>query len=488
MSKASSAARAGNAPVAQPGAPRRRAGALPDGPGRDRPQRGHRGVQGASARTPTPRTAPVAGADPEHFARVLNGVVKRQREIDPLIDQQLATGWRLVRVDAILRAILRAGGFELMELTDVPARVVISEYIEVAHAFFEGDEPQGRQRRARPAGPQAPARRAAGPELSIADMRRGRRRRQCDGRSSSHETNLCTAKKRSSPCWRRWREGHAGAFGLKDDCALLTPEPGTELVLKTDPVAEGVHFLPGDAPQDIAWKALAVNVSDLAAKGAAPLGYLMALSFPAAPTRGWMAGFAEGLEAAQTAVRLPSDGRRHGSPAGAADHLHHRHRLGAAGQDGAANARRKPAMPCSCPAPSAMPGSAWNCAKNAGLAGGLGAVATPQAEHLRAALSAPRAAAGPGARCCATTPRPPWTSRTASSRTSTACCALRASQDVSSPPTCPCPTAARKVLARAPERLSRLMTAGDDYEILASRARATKPVPSQRQQRRPASP
>jgi transcription antitermination protein NusB len=84
----------------------------------------------------------VAGADAEHFARVLKGVVKRQLELDPLIDQQLATGWRLVRVDAILRAILRAGGFELMELTDVPARVVISEYIDVARAFFEGDEPR----------------------------------------------------------------------------------------------------------------------------------------------------------------------------------------------------------------------------------------------------------------------------------------------------------------------------------------------------------
>ena len=93
-------------------------------------------------------------------------------------------------------------------------------------------------------------------------------------------------------------EGLPGAFGLKDDCALLTPAPGTELVLKTDPIAEGVHFLPGDAPQDIAWKALAVNVSDLAAKGAAPLGYLMALSFPQAPD-GWMPRFADGLQGAQ---------------------------------------------------------------------------------------------------------------------------------------------------------------------------------------------
>ena len=65
---------------------------------------------------------------------------RRQREIDPLIDSQLATGWRLVRIDSIVRAILRAAAFELMELADVPARVVISEYVEVAHAFFEGDE------------------------------------------------------------------------------------------------------------------------------------------------------------------------------------------------------------------------------------------------------------------------------------------------------------------------------------------------------------
>jgi thiamine-monophosphate kinase len=93
--------------------------------------------------------------------------------------------------------------------------------------------------------------------------------------------------------------GFAGAFGLRDDCALLTPEPGTELVLKTDPVAEGVHFLPDDAPADVAWKALAVNVSDLAAKGATPIGYLMALSFPAAPTADWLAAFAQGLEQAQ---------------------------------------------------------------------------------------------------------------------------------------------------------------------------------------------
>jgi thiamine-monophosphate kinase len=90
-----------------------------------------------------------------------------------------------------------------------------------------------------------------------------------------------------------------GALGLEDDCALLAPPEGCELVLKTDPVAQGVHFLEDDAPEDIAWKALAVNVSDLAAKAARPLGYLMALAFPAAPQRAWVVRFAGGLMAAQ---------------------------------------------------------------------------------------------------------------------------------------------------------------------------------------------
>lgn len=80
--------------------------------------------------------------DPTFFAEILRGVVRRQRDIDPLIDQALATGWRLVRVDSILRATLRAGVFELLERPDVPARVVINEYINVAHSFFAEDEPR----------------------------------------------------------------------------------------------------------------------------------------------------------------------------------------------------------------------------------------------------------------------------------------------------------------------------------------------------------
>ena len=84
----------------------------------------------------------IEGADRLFFADVLRGVLRRQLEIDPLVDEQLATGWRLVRVDAILRAVLRAGVCELLDRADVPARVVINEYVNVAHFFFSEDEPR----------------------------------------------------------------------------------------------------------------------------------------------------------------------------------------------------------------------------------------------------------------------------------------------------------------------------------------------------------
>lgn len=81
-------------------------------------------------------------ADVAFFQDLVKGVVNSQRELDPRIDEQLATGWRLARVDSILRAILRAGTYELARREDVPSNVVITEYIDIAHAFFETDEPK----------------------------------------------------------------------------------------------------------------------------------------------------------------------------------------------------------------------------------------------------------------------------------------------------------------------------------------------------------
>ena len=81
-------------------------------------------------------------AEAAFFRDIVEGVVREQRRIDPLIDQHLAEGWRLNRLDSILRAILRAGAYEMLKRPDVPARVVITEYVDLAHAFFEGEEPK----------------------------------------------------------------------------------------------------------------------------------------------------------------------------------------------------------------------------------------------------------------------------------------------------------------------------------------------------------
>jgi thiamine-monophosphate kinase len=92
-----------------------------------------------------------------------------------------------------------------------------------------------------------------------------------------------------------------GALDLSDDAALLTPPPGRDLVLSADAMVAGVHFLPDDPPDLIGRKLLRVNLSDLAAKGAAPLGYLMTVAAPRATPDAWFAGFADGLAADQAA-------------------------------------------------------------------------------------------------------------------------------------------------------------------------------------------
>ena len=79
-------------------------------------------------------------AEAAFFRDVVNGVVHEQRRLDPLLDDALTKGWPLKRIDAILRAVLRAGSYELEHRKDVPGRVVVSEYVDVAHAFVDGDE------------------------------------------------------------------------------------------------------------------------------------------------------------------------------------------------------------------------------------------------------------------------------------------------------------------------------------------------------------
>lgn len=89
------------------------------------------------------------------------------------------------------------------------------------------------------------------------------------------------------------------ALGLTDDAASLAPRPGTELVLTADALVAGVHFLPDDPPDLIARKSLRVNLSDLAAKAATPVAYLLCLSLPSGIDAPWIEAFAAGLAADQ---------------------------------------------------------------------------------------------------------------------------------------------------------------------------------------------
>ena len=88
---------------------------------------------------------------------------------------------------------------------------------------------------------------------------------------------------------------HPGAFDLTDDAATIAPPPGCDLVLTTDGVISGVHFFLEDPADAVARKALRINLSDLAAKGAAPLGFLLSVGLPAGLPADWLKSFARGL-------------------------------------------------------------------------------------------------------------------------------------------------------------------------------------------------
>jgi N utilization substance protein B len=81
-------------------------------------------------------------ADADFFRQIVAGVIKSQLDIDPTIDKALSNDWPVGRIDATLRAILRAAAFELLRRRDIPANVVINEYVDIAKAFYEDDAPR----------------------------------------------------------------------------------------------------------------------------------------------------------------------------------------------------------------------------------------------------------------------------------------------------------------------------------------------------------
>jgi transcription antitermination protein NusB len=81
-------------------------------------------------------------ADASWFRSIVSGVVRDQLKLDPMIKNSLQDDWALSRLDSTVRAILRAGSFELIERKDVPVAVIVNEYVEIAQAFFDEDEPK----------------------------------------------------------------------------------------------------------------------------------------------------------------------------------------------------------------------------------------------------------------------------------------------------------------------------------------------------------
>jgi N utilization substance protein B len=79
-------------------------------------------------------------AEAAYFRAIVEGVVREQLRLDPLIDKALSDGWPLKRIETVLRAVLRAGAYELDRRNDVAARIVISEYVDIANAFVDRDE------------------------------------------------------------------------------------------------------------------------------------------------------------------------------------------------------------------------------------------------------------------------------------------------------------------------------------------------------------
>ena len=95
-----------------------------------------------AGRLPRQQEAPVdEGADAPLFRALLESAVSRQTTLDRAIARRLAAGWRLDRLDSVARAILRAGAAELEQHRETPVAVVIDEYVEIAHSFFNGPEP-----------------------------------------------------------------------------------------------------------------------------------------------------------------------------------------------------------------------------------------------------------------------------------------------------------------------------------------------------------
>ena len=215
-------------------------------------------------------------ADAVLFREIVRGVVADQRALDPVIDNALTKGWPLKRVEALVRAVLRAGCLRTAEPQGYSgprdrfgicrrgqclrrSRRNRHGQCRAGHAGAQSARDDWTKDNGNPlvpvSGNQAAAR-ATGAEHAV-------RRRQAD-----------------RPLFQAAGDGAGRAWRSPTMPRSFAPPEGHELVLTTDAIVSGVHFLPDDPPETVARKALRVNLSDLAAKGANPAGCLLTLALP----------------------------------------------------------------------------------------------------------------------------------------------------------------------------------------------------------------
>ena len=258
---------------------------------------------------------------------------------------------------------------------------------------------------------------------------------------------------------------HAGAFGLEDDAAAIEPPAGCDLVLKADGIIAGVHFFSDDPPETIGKKALRVNLSDLAAKSAKPLGFLLTLALPKEIGEAWLAPFAGGLGADAELFDCPllgGDTDRTGGPItisiaafGAVPHGRMVRRAGAkpgdrvvvTGTIGDATLGLLQRLDPDAPA-------RWS-------------LKTPQQDHLRSRylVPQPRNAIAELLRQHASAAMDISDGLVGDLMK---LCRASGVDAVIETERVPLSDAARAVLARDPARLEAILTGGDDYEILAT--------------------
>lgn len=252
-----------------------------------------------------------------------------------------------------------------------------------------------------------------------------------------------------------------GAEGLRDDAASLVPAPGQDLVVTADAIVAGIHYFPDDPPGSIAVKALGVNLSDLAAKGAVPRGFLLTLALPDDWTEAWLSAFAEGLGTVSRAHGCPllgGDTVRSGGPALIGVTAIGEVPAGAILRRQAARAGDR--LCVSGHIGDAALGLALRLAPDAGFGPAHRDILLDRYLHPR-----PRLALVPALRRHARAAMDVSDGLVGDLTKMLAGTGLTARIDVASVPLSP---AARAAIARDPGRLATALTGGDDYEILCA--------------------